>query len=201
MKRWLIGLAMAAFLTSPMLASFWEKLTNPEILVSISHPPGLGLQLKKVAFGPAQGQCADQFIDSLLQLFVDNQVEVIDRQHLDSILAEHRFNLSGYVDPKSAATLGKILGPATLVFVKISRCETSQERLYNDWKDYKNNYHRTYISRTKASFKGSLQTVDLMTGRIFSARTFEVSPQEENKAEGGQPEFPDANMMLESGKG
>lgn len=196
MKRWILLLAAAILATSPLVASFWEKLTNPEVLVSISHPPLLGLQLKKIAFGPAQGPGSDPFIDSLVQLFVDNQVEVIDRQHLDSILNEHRFNLSGYVDPKSAATLGKILGPAVLVFIKVSRCETKREPLYKDYKS-KYGYQRVYISRTKASFKGSLQIVDLTTGRIFTAKTFEASPQAENKAEGGQPEFPDENIMLD----
>ncbi len=195
-KHWILALAAAILAATPMTASFWEKLTNPEVIVSITHAPSLNLQLKKIAFGPAQGQCSDPFIDSLVQLFVDNQVEVVDRQHLESILAEHRFNISGYVDLKSAAALGKILGPAALIFIKVSRCETKRESLYKDYKS-KYGYQRMYISRTKASFKGSLQTVDLATGRIFTAKTFEVSPQAENKAEGGQPEFPDENMMLD----
>lgn len=196
MKRLLLGMSVAILATSSLMGSFWEKLTNPEVVVNISHPPSLGLQLKKIAFGPAMGQCADPFIDSLVQLFVDNQVEVVDRQHLESILAEHKFNLSGYVDPKSAASLGKILGPAALVFIKISRCETKKDSLYSDYKS-KYGYRRIHISRTKASFKGSLQAVDLATGRIFTAKTFEASPQAENKSEGGQPEFPDENMMLD----
>lgn len=198
MKRvWMLGIALTTLVGTPAVAQFWDKLTNPEVLVSITHPPGLGLQLKKIAFGPAQGQCSDQFIDSLVQLFVDNQVEVIDRQHLDSILAEHRFNLSGYVDPQSAAALGKILGPSALVFVKVSRCETKQEHLYENVKDYRGIIHTNYISRTKASFKASLQTVDLATGKIFSARTIDASPQDQNVAEGGYPEFPDENAMLD----
>lgn len=94
------------------------------------------------------------------------------------------------------AGLGKILGPAALIFVKISRCETKQMPLYEDYRTNRG-YVRVYISRTKASFKGSLQVVDLTTGRIFAAKTFEASPQMENKSESGRPEYPDENTVLD----
>jgi len=37
MKRLLMGLLVAAFAASFLMGSFWEKLTNPEAVVNISH--------------------------------------------------------------------------------------------------------------------------------------------------------------------
>jgi hypothetical protein len=96
----------------PAPAQFWDKFTNPKVHVTIRHPPGLGLQVNKVAFGPAKGEAAQQFIDQLTEHFVKANVEVVERQQLETMLAEHNFSLSGYVDSSSAAEMGKILGPS-----------------------------------------------------------------------------------------
>jgi TolB-like protein len=41
--------------------------------------------------------------------------EIIDRVHLKSILAEHKFALTGVIDPKTARELGKIAGVDAIV--------------------------------------------------------------------------------------
>ncbi len=197
MKRVLSLVVVACLLPAGARAQFFDSF-NPKVSVNITHPPGFGVKVSRMAFGQAQGTCSDQIVDSLTQLFVDSGVEVIDRQHLDSILSEHHFNLSGYVDQQSAAELGKILGPASLAFVKVLRCATEKKSLYNDWQDYKKNWHRTQISQTQAFLKVSLQTVDLATARILKARTFEANPVRKNEAEGGQPEFPSEFELQDS---
>lgn len=176
-------------------AQFWDKLSNPTISVTLNHPPGLGLKVNKIAFGPASGTCADQIVEALISDFVSNQIEVVDRQNLNAILAEHDFTFSGYVDQASAAAIGKILGPSALVFVKTQRCATQQDRLYDTETRYdnrtKSNYAvRVYYSRTRAFLKASIQTVDLATGRIFAARALDYSPEQRNKSYERYPEAP-----------
>jgi len=180
----------------PAEAQFFDAF-NPKVRVTISHAPGFGIKLSRVAFGLPTGRCSDQVLDNLTQLFVDNDVEVIDRQHLDSILAEHRFSLSGYVDKETAARLGQILGPTTLLFIKVTRCHAEQKALYEDVKDYKGNTSRKYISRTDAWLKGSLQAVDLATGRILKARTFDERKRRSNEAIGDRPEYPADEDVLD----
>lgn len=177
----LVALLSIEAATAPIVgAQFWDRLSNPKVQVALRHPPGLGLKVSKIAFGPARGDKSDELVDAIVQDFVQAGIEVIDRQHVQEILREHQFNLSGYVDQRSAAELGKILGPAALIFVNVQRAATEHKQLYEDLRDSKGNPHRRYISRTQAFLKASVQTVDLTTGRVFQAVTIDYSPKEEN---------------------
>lgn len=154
------------------------------------------MKINKVVFNPATGNCSDQTIDAMISDFVSNNVEVIDRNYLQTILAEHDFNFSGYVDKNSAVSIGKIIGPSAMITVKVLRCQTEiKNNLYVDEKKYnkktKQNYiERAYIARTTVYLKASIQTTDLTTGRIFTARVLEYSPVKENKSYKGKPESP-----------
>jgi tetratricopeptide (TPR) repeat protein len=176
-------------------AQFFDELSNPKVILNLTHPPGLGLKLNKIAFGPATGNCADQIITALISDFTNSKIEVIDRENLTTILSEHDFTLSGYVNQSSAAAIGKIIGPSALVFVKVQRCETKQAKLYD--RESKFNYTTkqtetvlAYYSKTTAFLKASIQTVDLATGRIFSAQMLDYSPERSNKSYDGYPEAP-----------
>lgn len=174
-------LAMLAVTPQPAQPQLWSKLTNPRVKFTVRHGPGLGLKVSKIAFGPSRGQKADELVDALVQDFVQSGIEVIDRQHVDALLNEHRFTMSGYVDQRTAAELGKILGPVALIFVNVQRAATEQKQLYEDAKDRQGNLHRRFISRTQAYLKASVQTVDLATGRIFQAVMLDYSPKQENE--------------------
>ena len=195
-KKVLLVLLLGTVIISNVTAQGFDSWSNPQIYVDISHPPGLGLIIDKVAFNTATGNCSDQIIDALISDFVNNGVEVIDRNNLENILSEHDLNLSGYVDRSSAVSIGKIIGPSALLTVKVLRCKTEiKDNLYVDEKKYngetKSNYVvRAYIARTTVHLKASIQTTDLTTGRIFSARVLEYSPSFENKSYKGRPEAP-----------
>jgi tetratricopeptide (TPR) repeat protein len=204
MHRVFIVAAVAALALAPDAATtqFWDKMTNPRISVAIKHPPDLGLQVNKVAFGPAKGEAAEQFIDGLTERFVRSGVEVIERAQLEAMLAEHSFSLSGYVDASSASEIGKILGPSVLIFANVPRHTSQQKKLYDDWKDGKGYPHRTYISRTQAFARGSIRAVDLATGRIFAAQTLQAQPMLENKVNDECcPEFPSDIDLLDAAMG
>jgi len=176
-------------------AQFFDALSNPTILVTLKHPPISGVKINKVAFGLPTGNCGDQITDALQSDFVANQVEVIDREHLNSMLAEHNFTLSGYVDQSTAVTMGKFLGPTTLVFVKVQICNTAKDRLYNNETvhDYKTNTNSTmlaYFARTRTNLKASIEAVDLTTGRIIVKQEFAYAPEITNKSYQGYPEYP-----------
>ena len=50
----------------------------------------------------------------------EKQFEVIDRTHLKSLLEEHKFNMSGLVDPQTAKKIGKIAGVDAIVTGKLT---------------------------------------------------------------------------------
>jgi tetratricopeptide (TPR) repeat protein len=176
-------IAAVAFLsiTQAAQAQIWDRLANPKVKVSITNPPGLGLKVTRIAFGPSRGEQSDQFVDAIVQDFVQSNIEVVDRQHLESMLAEHKLSSSGLLDRRTTVALGKLLGPAALVFVNVQRSATEKKQLYSDDPPNKRGVrNRRYISRTQAFFKASVQTVDLATGRVFQATSLEFSPKEEN---------------------
>lgn len=176
-------------------AQLFDELSNPKVTVNIIHPPALGLKINKIAFNPASGNCSEQVIDGLIQDFVNAKVDVIDRSNLNSILAEHNLNVSGYIDKNSAVAIGKILGPSALVTIRVFRCETQKkaekgtEKKYN-YSTKQEYYVNWYKVTTTVFFKASVQTTDLTTGRIFSAQNFEYSPAFYNKSYDGMPEAP-----------
>jgi len=109
--------------------------------------------------------------------------------------------LSGYLDKNSAISIGKLIGPSAMITVKVNRCKSEiKDNLVVDEKRYnsKTKTHyvvRSYIARTTVYLKVSIQTTDLTTGRIFSAKVFEYAPFKENKSDKGKPDAPDAIIM------
>lgn len=186
----LFALLVYSALTPNIHAQLWDRLTKPQITVNLTHPPRLGLNIKRVAFGPAQGRCSDEILDRLAESLISSGVEVIDRQHLQTALGGQYQSLSGYVDQQSAMRMGKLLGPTALIFVKISRCETQQRRDSSDGHDDKGNVSRTYHAYVEMHIRGSLQTVDLATGRIFSATPIVEDAARHNDQRGRDAEYP-----------
>jgi len=194
-KTVLLLLAVITFTVSANSQGF-DALINPKISVKLVHPPGLGLKVNKVIFNPATGYFSDQIIDQIISDFVNNGVDVIDRNNLQTILAEHDFNFSGYVDRNSAVSIGKIIGPSALITIKVLRSQIERnDKLFVDEKkrDYKTKQdyiERVYIARTTFFLKVSIQTTDLTTGKIFTSLVLDYAPTLENKSIKGKPELP-----------
>jgi len=211
---------------------FWDKLTNPQITVNLAHPPRLGLNLRKFAFGPTYGRCSDEIVDQLSSALLANNVEVVDRITLTSLLAQRQMSLNGAMDSQRATNMGKVLGPTALIYVQVSDCEVEHrsthterreeirddrkdnngsgqksdqrskqqnndqpgKRQTNDRKDAKDDKKYRVIHTNHAistiHLRGSLQTVDLETGRIFSASPIVQDFTLENQADERFPEFP-----------
>lgn len=203
MGRFIRLFPLLLVLTLPAQAQFFDRLANPTIHVRVEHPPGLGIKTEKIAFGPASGECSDQIIDALIGDFVSNGLEVLDRANLQAVLDEQNLHLTGYIDQASATAIGQILGPSALVFVKVQRCATQVDRLYDtetryDSKTETNYKVRIYMARTRAFLKASIQTVDLATGRIFAAKALDYSPERINKSEEGYPEAPSEFDLIDT---
>ncbi len=189
-----LSVCFGAFLAS---AQFMDKLTKPKVPVPLRHPPGLGLNVKRIAFGQSSGECADQIVDLLTESLVRSGIDVIDRQHLQAILDEHKFQVSMYLDSSTALQLGRILGPTAFIFVKAQRCTSEQQPLREVQRAEDGSSRYLYISRTRAFVRGSVQTVDLTTGRVFSAQMLEASPVRDNRSYSGQPEFPAGVQLID----
>ena len=199
MKRFPLLLSLAVLVSRiPASGQFWDKMANPQITINQTHPPRLGLNLKKLAIAPPSGTCAEEIADGLSAHLVTRGMEVIDRQNLQSVLAEHRFSLSEYVDSNTAAKLGQMLGPSALVFIKVTRCRAETKRSVKDFDNYKGGIVRQHYSTTEVHIRGTFQTVDLATGRIFAASQLIADRTQTNKSDQGYPEFPSEDAVRDS---
>jgi hypothetical protein len=173
-------------------------LTKPQITVNLTHPPRLGLNIKKVAIGPSYGECSDEILDRLSQTLVSNGVEVIDRHRLHNMMDQQHFGFSGYMDQQSAMRMGKWLGPTALIFVRISQCDIEQHRNVSEHKNHNNEIERSYDAFVDAHLRGTLQTIDLATGRIFAASPIVEDAELVNHSDREPPQFPERQAVRDT---
>ena len=188
-------------------AQFWERLGNPRVAVVVEHPPSLGLQVDRIVFGPASGQCADEIVAALITDFVAHGLDVIDRANLDTILAEYDFALSGHVDPSMALQMGKMLGPSAMLVVNVQRCaaetklskKTETRTVTKDDGTKEEVAETVYHMSAQGFLKLSVRTVDLTTGRIYAARALAYSsPSRSYSSRYGYPDEPSRLDLLDN---
>jgi hypothetical protein len=188
-------LAVLPVLAGPAQAQFFQRLFNPEVRVTLTHPPGLGLKVERVAFLPVPDPRSEELVAALVSdLAATGQVELVDRGNLDRIIQEQKFTNSGLVESATAVELGRLLGSPVLLVVKVHTFSSHQQPLaqgftYKD-KDGQEQEAVRYTARTQVELSGSVQAVDSATGRIFSARRLVANPSLENTSLLGQPAFP-----------
>jgi tetratricopeptide (TPR) repeat protein len=182
--------------SNTVFGQWYASLTNPNVSIDLTHPPKLMLKVDRVAFYPDYRTASREMCDYLLTYFVnDGRIQIIDRQHLDHILMEQNLSISGRIDPQTALKLGKLLGSAAFVFVKVYRDGYEKKHLIETYKS-NGKEKQKYISKVNVFFKVSVQTTDLTTGRIFQANMIEKDRSAENtNYENGYPEYPSVEKI------
>lgn len=186
----LIGL-ITVLATVPTRAQFFARFANPQVEVTMTHPPGFPLEIERAAVIPEEGDpCAEEFGAAVTERFVENGIELVDRQNLDAMFQEMDFGLSGRIDPASAAELGEMLGPSALILVRVQRCAVEKQHLTDKRTSLTGNTYYEYTSRTSGWFKATVRVTDLTTGRIFKTQTIDASVRKENSGDVRWPEYP-----------
>jgi TolA-binding protein len=158
---------LAAF---PLLADMpWARGKGTELTRIIEHHPQVRTPLDQIAFADPSGPCGDMLADLLVADFSASGTLVVDRLNLKRIMAEHRFNLGGAVDSKTAARLGRLIGAGSLMFVKAHECTTRKSLVLKEVVDGKN-VKRMQIPTTFATVRASIQLTNLTTGVTAAAR-------------------------------
>ncbi len=98
-------LAVCVLLAVPSIApAQWRKLMNPQIPVSIEHPPKYILSTDKIIVAPAVGACGDDITSELIAGFAERESEVLGPEDLALILKVLDLSArSGYSLDKAAA--------------------------------------------------------------------------------------------------
>lgn len=190
--------------TVPLSAQFWDKLLNPDVEVTLTHPPALGIKVKRVAFAPVSTHDADELVSVCISdLLAAGEIEVLDRANTSKTLAEQKFSNSVLADSASAVEMGRLLGSPVLLFVKVFSLKTSHtplQRTTDGWTDKKGKYYppvTTYTSKTQVELSASVQAVDCATGKVYSQQRIAVSPSQEQSSDQGRPEYPSDTHVKE----
>ncbi len=193
MKKSLFLLTL--FFTVSLYAQWYADITNPHVYKTITHPPTLGLHLKRVAIMPEGYYTSNELADHITTYFVNTgSIDVVDREHLYQILKEQNLSISGRIDKNSAVKLGKLLGATALITVNVYTEEYKKERKREEFKS-KDKVRIKYIARLNGYLKFSIKTIDLQTGKIFSAKIFEINDYLENYKYNEKPNFPDYHIL------
>jgi tetratricopeptide (TPR) repeat protein len=198
MKKRLLGIALVLLVSLPVHAQWIKFGADKTVPVRVLHPPSVGLNVKRIAFGNPSGPCADELQDRMiLPDFRNNHVDVIERQHLDQILAEHALSRGQETSAQDEVALGRILGPSVMIFVKTYECRTDKQPLVNNQRNFNGTVSTTFISRTRVAISGTIESVDLTTGQVIGSKPIKSEKQSENSSQEGQPEFPTEDEVKE----
>jgi len=200
--------ALLALLTAscgiPARAQFWDSLINPDVNVTITHPPSLGIKVERVAFAPVTNRMAEDLVSACIaDLVASGNVEVVDRGNIEKVLGEQKLTNSGLIDEATAVRMGRLLGAPVLLFTQVIRADVKRIPLSKTtpgWTDKKGTYHpaeTTWTSKTQVDYNASIQAVDLATGRIYAQKRIAVSPSREASSDKGQPEYPSDTSVIE----
>lgn len=195
---------LAALISPIAQAQFMEKLFSQTIPVTIKHPPGLSLNAEKVALRLNSSIFCDEagnlLYSGIVNDFLKNDLEVLDRENLQHILAEQQLSTSGVIDQTSSVETGRLTGASVMLTLKANSCDADYERYYQDVQRYDSNsdkyYQDTkYFSKTSFLFRADARATDLKTGSVISARSLEYKPEAVHESFAGYPVYPATDKL------
>jgi len=170
----------------------------PSARVPVMRPAEIYLQgINRIAVGNIEGNIGREVADSLTtKLFEANYFEVVDRENITRIMREHNLNLSGAVDERTAAEIGRLIGASALIFgnaVAQYKQTTSVSKTYKkkDGSPYRF-YHKDGIAKVKINFR----VVDLRTGKIVAAKSILKEATDRNWERNRWPPDLDREMIV-----
>lgn len=116
-----------------------------------------------IATGTVEGQT--KLLSSELITFLVNtrKFDVIERDHINSVLKEQEFNASGMVDTQHAIELGKLIGTDYLIMgrIEVIRAERKTKEIpYSDYVKHS----------TSGDMIINMRIIETLTGKIVSAK-------------------------------
>jgi len=141
-----------------------------------------------VAVGEMRGRGDPRALSDALEeaLVSSHKFRVVDRQHLLQTMQELQLSSKDLADPTKAAKLGQLLAAGALIYGDVD--ERYNERI--DETPYKTKEGKQHVVRVltgEAAVRATFKVLDLSTGRLLTARTYEDKRQETNRIEDARP--------------
>ncbi|MCY4658122.1 MAG: hypothetical protein OXC80_15085 [Gammaproteobacteria bacterium] len=194
-----IGLAIFLVLSGGGCSTLSE-IRNPDVSVKIDHPPGIGVNLKKVVFASPVGNCSTRLATIATRELMAAGVEI----GTDAVMVSHRTEAGD-----------DILRPETgvsqiLLSLNDTACDSEQtssqrkgerkrERKNDDGEteEYKESY-TVYNRTTRFNAGVSVRAANLATGEIVSAWEIREHTSDTNTRENAVPDYPSSSSLKDS---
>jgi len=153
-----------------------------------------------VAIGGITGAGDRAVSEAVEEALVNSQrFTVVDRQHMNQVMRELHLSSTDLADPNAAAKLGKVVTAGALIFgdVQHSYREQPNEQRYQDDKKV---WHTIYSVKGEAYVRATFKIVDVSTGRLIVAKTYEERRDDTNRALDRRPEQVDRIALENSAR-
>ena len=180
MKNLVLGAALAGLLCACGTVAVRVPVMKP---AEINMAP-----YQSVAVGDMTGSANRPMTDLLEEALVNtNRFTVVDRQHMATVMRELHLSSSDLADPNAAAKLGRVVTAGALIFGDVQHAyrEQPDETRY---KDDKGVHHTWYSLKGEAYVRATFKVVDVSTGRLIVARTYEERRDDTNRALDKRPQ-------------
>lgn len=154
-----------------------------------------------VAVGGMTGNGDRPMSDALEEALVGSQrFTVVDRMHMDKVLRELQLSSSDLADPNAAAKLGKVVTAGALIFGDVNTTYREQPG-ETHYKDDKGRQHTWYTVKGEVAVRATFKIVDVATGRLIIAKTYEERRHDTNRGLDQRPEPIDRAGLDKSARG
>jgi hypothetical protein len=172
--------------------------TTVHITVPITRPAEVNLKdYRRIAVGRIEGPASEGLSNEIMDaLFASGRFEIVDREHLEEIMREHKLSMSGVIDKTTALQIGDFTGASVMLFGNISTYYYDEKISKNPWRDKKNRKHVTYKRKGIARIEVRLQLVDLTTGKILAVKNLKESISSSRSATDRYPPVIDGDLLL-----
>jgi curli biogenesis system outer membrane secretion channel CsgG len=159
------------------------------VRVPVMRPAEINMApYSSVAVGEMRGRGDPRALSDGLEeaLVTSGKFQVVDRQHLAETMRELQLSSTDLADPTKAAKLGQLVPAGALIYGDID--ERYNER--TDETPYKTKEGKQHVVRTltgEAAVRATFKVVDVSSGRLLIARTYEDKRQETSRIEDARP--------------
>src|SRR5712664_671224 len=152
---------------------------------------------QSVAVGEMTGSGNRPMTSALEEALVNtSRFTVVDRQHMEQVMRELRLSSTDLADPAAAAKLGKVVTAGALIFGDVQNSYREQPGS-SRYQDDKKVWHTWNTLKGEVYTRATFKIVDVSTGRLIVARTYEERREDTNRALDRRPEAID-RMALEN---
>ena len=154
-----------------------------------------------VAVGDMRGRGdARAFSDGLEEALVNTQrFQVVDRDHMAQTMRELQLSSTDLADPTKAAKLGKLVAAGAIVYGDFDE-RYNEHRDESHYADSDKKDHTVRSLTGEATVRATFKVVDVSTGRLLIAKTYEDRKEDTNRATDGAPDPIDRDPLIQGAR-